>query len=133
MINCAMLYHVDYSSTIMLRTDASIVGMGVVLVNMYADGTEHVLWFLSRAFTSVEQCWSTIEQEAFAVFWAVTSLEHTLLGHPFIVETDHQKLVFMCKSNTLKVVRWRLDLQAFQFVIWHIPGKENVVALGATH
>src|SRR3546814_1541488 len=41
-------------------------------------GTEFPIHFVSRAFTECEARWSTIEQECFAIYYAITrSEEHT--------------------------------------------------------
>ena len=92
------------------------------------DGEEQSIGFVSRAFTLAESRWSTIEQEAFAIFFAITSFSHYVLGHRFVVETDHRNLVYIDKAAAPKVVRWRLRLQAYDFEVRHIPGTDNVVA-----
>ncbi len=53
-----------------------------------------------------------------AVVKAIThwdSEESLLLGHPFVVETDHKSLCFMYKSDNPKVVRWRTRLSEYAF------------------
>ena len=101
--NCIMLHHISYELPIVLRTDASLDGVGAILFNL--DGTEEKpIWFLSKAFNQTERLWSTIEQEAFGVFWAIIALEHILLGHRFRVQTDHRNLVFVEKSQIPKIV-----------------------------
>jgi hypothetical protein len=122
-----MLNHIRYDLPIVLRTDASTKGIGGVLMNV-DGGVELPVCFLSKAFTETESRWSTIEQEAYAVFYCVTNLPHYLLGHPFVVETDHRNLVYLAKSSVPKLVRWHLKLQEFDFTIKHISGKTNVVA-----
>lgn len=125
-----LLHHLDYSKEVVLRTDASTVGVGALLLQRSPDGAEEPVCFVSKAFTPAESRWSTIEQEAFAIFFTITSLSHHLLGHPFVVETDHRNLVYMDKAVAPKVVRWRLRLQEYQFEIRHIAGKDNPVADG---
>ena len=122
-----MLFHISYEYALVLRTDASLTGVGAVLLNVI-DTEERNVWFLSRAFTNSEKNWSTIEQEAFGIFWAVVSLDHWLRGHPFVVQTDHRNLVFIHKSSVPKIQRWCLRLLEYDFVIEHIPGERNVIA-----
>eukprot|EP00762_Andalucia_godoyi_P007957 ANDGO_01279.mRNA.1 Retrovirus-related Pol polyprotein from transposon 412 len=122
-----ILYHLDYSKPIVLRTDASMIGIGGTLLQR-ADGVDRPVCYLSRAFSEAESRWSTIEQEAFAVYYCITSLSHYLLGHRFTVETDHRNLVYLEKSVVPKLVRWRLRLQEYDFDVVHIAGRENVVA-----
>src|SRR5690606_29049629 len=92
------------------------------------DGGEMPICFISKAFSETERNWSTIEQEAFAVYHCVVHLQHYLLGHPFVIETDHRNLLFLDKATAPKVVRWRLRLQEYDFTLRHIPGRSNVVS-----
>ena len=50
------------------------------------------------------------------------------MGKRFILETDHANLVWMEKSTVPKIIRWRMYLQSFEFLIRHIPGKQNIIA-----
>ena len=84
--------------------------------------------FVSKAFNDQERKWSTIEQEAFAIFYGVKQLNHFLLGQKFTVETDHKNLIYFYKSTTPKVVRWRLTLMEYDFDVVHILGKDNTLA-----
>lgn len=126
--NCQLLSHLDYDRPIILRTDASTLGVGGVLFQMGEEGRERPIAFVSKAFNETEQRWSTIEQEAFAIFYCIRQLEHYLRGHKFEVQTDHRNLTYMNKSQVPKVVRWRLALMEYDFVVRHIPGRENTVA-----
>jgi hypothetical protein len=42
--------------------------------------------------------------------------------------TDHRNLVWIETSIVPKVIRIRLFLQTFDFVVMHIPGKDSVFA-----
>eukprot|EP00762_Andalucia_godoyi_P005502 ANDGO_00514.mRNA.1 Retrovirus-related Pol polyprotein from transposon 412 len=109
-VDASSLHHLDYAKEIILRTDASINGIGGVLLQR-SEGKEQPVWYLSRKFTAAESKWSTIEQEAFAIFYCITELSHFLLGHRFVVETDHRNLVYLHQATAPKLVRWRLRLQ----------------------
>ena len=113
----AMLYHIRYDMPVILRTDASTLGLGAMLLNLDTNGNVRPIWYLSRAFTPAESRWSTLEQEAFAIFYAITSLSHFLLGHDFVVETDHRNLMYIYKAKSPKVERWKLRLQEYAFTI----------------
>ena len=121
------LFHISYEHPIILRTDASIEGVGAVLLQI-VDGVEQIILYMSLRLSEIARRWSTIEQEAFAIFWEIMKLESYLLGHLFYLQTDHQNLLHMANSLTPKVVRWRLRLQEFDFQIVHIPGKTNIAA-----
>ena len=91
-------------------------------------GVERPVAYLSKAFNDMEQKWSTIEHETFAVVYAAVQWEHMLLGHPWILETDHKNILWLEKATAPKLVRWRLRLQEHNYKVHHIPGKDNVVA-----
>ncbi len=59
---------------------------------------------------------------------AITHWDSLLLGHPFVVETDHKNLCFLYKSDNPKVVRWRTRLSEYKFEVHHIAGIDNPVA-----
>ena len=126
-LGAPLLHFLDYDQPIVVRTDASCIGVGGVLLQR-VDGEERAVCFVSRAFNEQESRWSTLEHEAYGVFFAVTSFDHYIRGHRFRVETDHRNLVFLHKSTAPKVIRWRLRLQAYAFDVVHIPGQDNQIA-----
>ena len=54
------------------------------------------------------------------------------MGKLFTVKTDHKNLVYLANSSIPKLVRWRVLLSEFRFLIQYIPGVQNVVADGLT-
>lgn len=126
-LDAPMLHHLDYTAPIILRTDASTVGIGGVLLQR-VDGTERPVCFVSKAFNDAESRWSTIEQEAYSIYYCVLALSHHLLGHHFTVETDHRNLLYLDRATSPKLIRWRLRLQEYDFAVTHIAGRHNVVA-----
>jgi hypothetical protein len=83
---------------------------------------------VSHKFSIQAQHWATIEQEAFAIFYSVQKLSYYLLGKDFVIETDHNNLLWMEASTVPKIIRWRIYLQTYNFKIRHISGKKNLVA-----
>ena len=71
---------------IILYTDASLLGLGAML----EKGEEVPPMFVSKKFTSTQRNWSTIEQEAFAIFYSILQLQSFLLDRHFFVKTDHR-------------------------------------------
>jgi hypothetical protein len=104
-----------------------IFGIGGVQLQI-VDKVEQPILFISKTFSDVASRWPTIEQEAYAIFYCVTSLESYLLGQFFYVETDHRNLVYIDVATSPKLIRWKLRLQEYNFEIIHIPGKRNVIA-----
>jgi transposase InsO family protein len=120
-------FHVTYKDPLVLQVDASDEGVGGVLLQIHM-GEHQPIQFFSHAFSDVAKRWSTIEQEAYAIYYGILKCENYLLCYPFTLMTDHQNLVYIYKATAPKVVRWRLRLQMFQFTILHIPGSLNSVA-----
>jgi len=83
--------------------------------------------FISKSLSPTERRWSTIEQEQYAIFYALKQWEHLLRGRHFILRTDHKNLLVMNNSSP-KVLRWKLALQEFSCDVEHVEGKHNVAA-----
>ena len=126
------LYYPYYSLDWILRTDASEIGVGAVLLQQKTleDGNLQLqpIAFVSKKFSEQAQRWATIEQEAFGFYYAVKQLSYYLVGKVFVIETDHNNLVWMEASMVSKIMRWRIYLQSFNFQIRHIPGSKNWLA-----
>lgn len=86
--------------------------------------------FASKSFNKAERNKATIEQELFAIHWAIKHYKHYLYGTHFIVQSDHKPLTYLynLKEASAKLTRLRLELAEFTFTVEHIRGKENVVA-----
>lgn len=121
------LFYPDYSLPWILRVDASILGIGSVLLQE-KDGVLQPIIFQSHKFSKQAVNWSTIEQECYAIYHSVFQLAYYLRCKEFVIETDHRNLVWMYMSKVPKIIRWHIYLQSFNFLIRHIPGKYNIVA-----
>jgi len=131
--NSVGLYYPDYEKDFVLRCDASLEGVGMVLYQVHRETPEsepvhQVIMFASQKFSDQARRWATIEQEAYAVFWSVKTCEFYLRFKPFVLETDHANLQWMEASLVAKIIRWRIYLQGFTFLLRHIAGKNNAVA-----
>jgi len=111
---------------LILRTDASASCISGVLET--TDGKP--VYFVSKTLNNHERNWAIIEKEAFAIFWSIKRLKNYLLGRKFVVYSDHKPLqfIFNGEKNGAKVLRWKLQLQEYNFEVRHCPGKYNVVA-----
>ena len=129
------LFKPDFNCPFLVRCDASILGMGAVLLMLLPP--DHPVFpnewvpiaFCSRKFSEQAQKWSTWDQETFSVFYSVTvAFRQFLWGKKFVVENDHRNLQWLEASAVPKIVRWRLQLQEYDFLLRHIPGRQQVVA-----
>lgn len=112
-----------------LRTDASSVGLGAVLLQEFGD-ILHPVCFASRKLLEREKNYSTIERECLAIVWAVGKFAKFLWGAEFVLQTDHKPLTYMhtSKFKNSRILRWSLSLQEFRFVIEPLPGTKNTIA-----
>ena len=72
--------------------------------------------------------WPTVEQEAGAVHWLITRCRTEILGRRTVVYTDHKNLTYVLRTNSRKLIRWRLELMEYKFTVVHIPGVLNCEA-----
>ena len=121
------LYYPDYELNWILQTDASVSGLGGVLLQE-KDGIMQPISFISKSHSNAARNWSTIQQEGHAIYYCVKKLCHLLHGKQFIIETDHNNLKYMEQSLNPAIIRMCLYLRAFDFKIKHIEGTKNKVA-----
>jgi hypothetical protein len=127
------LHYNDPALPKLVRQDAAEkVGVGAVLLQIRTllDGS-HVLEPIMCAtakFRDPATRWTIIEQECYAIYFVIMTFAYFLYGNVFTIETDHNNLRWMEQSKVPKIMRWCAYLQSFQFLVRHIPDKQNVVA-----
>ncbi len=86
--------------------------------------------YLSRKLKPAECAYSVIERECLALVWAVKKLAVYLYGREFVLQTDHQPLLYLNKARVVneRCLRWSLYLQHFRIHIQAIKGSANVGA-----
>ena len=128
-IDCPKLHFLIPGHSIHLQTDASDYGIGAYLFQL-VDGIETPIAFLSKTLSKTERKWSTLEKEAFAIYFSLTKWEHYLRDAQFTLQTDHLNLTYLNQETSPKVQRWKLAVQEYDFVVEHIKGVNNIVADG---
>ena len=92
-----------------------------------SHGKSRVIAYGSRSLTDVESRYSQMEREALAVVWGCLHFHLYVYGHQFEIITDHKALVPLLgnpKSKPpLRIERWLLKLQQYQFNITYQPLK----------
>ena len=112
-----------------LRTDASDVGVGAILLQE-SEGVKWPVAYGSKKLLDREKNYSVIEKECLGVIWGISKFHRYLFGREFVLETDHQPLVYLNKSKMTnsRLMRWALALQPYRMRIQAIPGRDNVGA-----
>ena len=126
---CPQLFFVSENGLVYLHTDASKYGIGGYLFQI-VDGVEQPIQFISKAFRDAQLNWHTFEKEGYAIVYCIKKLEYLLRDVPFILRTDHKNLTYISDSSSPKVIRWKHDLQEFNYTVEHIPGPQNIAADG---
>ena len=75
--NCVTLYFMNPSVPILLETDASDYSIGAHLFQLIGEVKQSVA-LMSKSFDSTQRNWSTIEKEAYAIFYALQKMPHLL-------------------------------------------------------
>lgn len=129
LISPPLLIYPDFTKQFRVTVDASHLGCGAVISQIH-DGCDLPISFISRTFKKGEINKAIIEKELLAIHFALKSFRHYLYGQKFVVLTDHKPLIYLykLKNPSSKLMRIKIDLEEFDFVIEHIKGKENVVA-----
>lgn len=123
-----ILQYPDFSenNTFVLQTDASKIGLGAVLSN----STGGVVAYASRSLNQAETRYPIIELELLAIVWAVRHFRPYLYGKRFKIVTDHKPLIYLFSMTdpSSRLTKFRLHLEEYDFVIEHVPGKQNAPA-----
>ena len=117
----------DCDKPFVVQTDASDRGVGGVLSQLGSDGVEHPVAYFSRKSLPREEKYPTIEKECLAIKLSVQTFRVYLLGKPFTIETDHRYLEWLdrMKESNLRLSRWSLFLQPYQYQVVYRPGHKN--------
>ena len=117
------------SGQFILDTDASDFQIGSVL-SQVQDGKEKVIAYASRTLNKSEKNYCVTDKELLAVRYFIEYFRHYLLGHHFLLRTDHQaiKWLFSLREPKGRIARWIEILSAYHFEIEYRPGKKHTNA-----
>lgn len=115
----------DFSKEFVLETDACHNGVGAVLMQ---EGRP--ITYLSKVLAPRHLSLSTYEKELMAVIMAVQKWRYYLLGHKFVIKTDHEALKYLMeqKMTTLLQHKWLSKLLGYDYSVIYKKGKDNLVA-----
>ena len=85
----------------LLDTDASNVGLGVVLSQVH-NGEKRVIPYYSRALSKLERNYCTTRHELLAVVRAIENFHPYLYGRKFTVRTDQASLQWLLFFKNLE-------------------------------
>ena len=112
-----------------LITDAGPSGVSAILFQHTNDKDYRPVAYSSRSLSEVEQRYSQLEKECLAILHGCEKFRMYLVGDKFEVLTDHKPLVYLFNNPRstipLRIERWSLRLQTYNFSIKHIRGDLN--------
>ncbi|KAL4362235.1 hypothetical protein GQ457_04G035160 [Hibiscus cannabinus] len=114
-----------FNEPFFVETDASGVGIGVVLVQ-----ENRPIAYFSQKLSARMQGESTYNREMYAITQAVRKWRQYLLGRKFVIITDQKSLRELTAQTiqTPKQQRWLSRLIGYNFEIRYRPGKMNAAA-----
>ena len=129
----SILGYADFTRPFILETDASLLGLGAVLMQNQ-EGGKRVIAYASRTLRKAEKNdanYSSAKLELLAVKWAVTEkFKDYLMGSKFEIITDNNPLCYIQTSGKLGATeqRWVSQLAQYDFTVKYRPGKQNSAA-----
>ena len=132
MVTAPVLQCPDFTQEFILETDASLKGLGAVLLQNH-EGKNHPVSYASRGLRKSERNmanYSSRKLELLALKWAVChKFRDYLVGKEFVVYTDNSPLSHLETSKFGAIEsQWVNELQQFEFKILYKPGQDNTVA-----
>ena len=126
-----ILLQPDFNKQFILQTDASALGVGAVLLQQGDTKKLQPVEFFSATFTPTERNYDIYKRELLAIMKALAHWRPYLgwTKEPFLIQTDHANLQYRKSPRNLnrRTARWHADLQDYDFILQHIPGKTNML------
>lgn len=118
-------HHTNFARPFILECVASGEGIGAVLMQ-----DRHPIAYESRKLIQAERLYSIYDKAMLAIVHTLTKFQQYLVGAKFVVSTDHNSLRYFLEQRDLKKSqqKWVSKIQAFDFDIEYVKGKNNVVA-----
>lgn len=122
-----ILRYFDPNTETVIETDASLKGLGAVLLQDGKPG-----WYASKAITETEQQYANIEREALSVVWGLKRFHYFIYGKSCTIHTDHKPLEAIFKKKLSKcparLQRFALRALKYDVTILYVKGAEVPIA-----
>nr|GFC42837.1 reverse transcriptase domain-containing protein [Tanacetum cinerariifolium] len=129
LIEAPILIAPNWDQPFELMCDASDFAVGAVL-GQRIEKHFRLIHYASKTMNQAETNYTTTEKEMLAVVYAFEKFRSYLIMNKSIVYTDHSALKYLFAKKDVKVrlLRWILLLQEFDFKVINIRGAENYAA-----
>ena len=128
-IQAPILRYLDTTKPCIVYTDASNDACEAQLPQVH-NKAEFPVAFLSHTFTDTQRRWSTPEQEAYGIYFAIKKWNYYLQGADIIVRNDHKPSgqFLNGKNKNTKINRWGLELTSYNITFEWISGAKSKAA-----
>jgi hypothetical protein len=125
MSTCPILALPDFGLPFTLECDASGEGIGAILMQ-----NRNPIAYESRKLRGPELLYSIYDKEMLAIMHALAKFRQYLVGARFVVKSDHNSLKYLLEQKDLneRQQKWVRKIQAYNFDIEFVKGKNNAVA-----
>jgi hypothetical protein len=125
MSTCPVLALPDFAQPFTMECDASGEGIGAVLMQ-----NKHPIVYESQKLRGLELLYTIYDKEMLDIMHALAKFRKYLVGAKLIVRTDHNNLKYFLDQKDLneRQHKWVRKIQAYDFEIEFVKGKNNVVA-----
>jgi hypothetical protein len=122
---CPVLTLLDFAQLFIVECDASGEGIGAVLMQ-----NRHPIVYERKKLRGLEILYTIYEKEMLAIMHALAKFRKYLVGAKFVMRTDHNSLKYFLDQKDLneRQQKWVSKIQAYDFGIEFVKGKNNVVA-----
>ncbi|EIE78251.1 hypothetical protein RO3G_02955 [Rhizopus delemar RA 99-880] len=123
-----ILAYPDLNRPFCVATDASNVGVGVVLYQVI-DGKMKYISMMAKSLSKSERNYSATKRELLAVVYALKKFHKYLWGNHFTLYTDHKALTYLHtqKIANVMLINWLDTLLKYDFNVVHLPGIDNIL------
>ena len=125
--SAVQLVHYDPSKPAVIETDASLKGLGAVLIQ-----DSKPVRFISKALTTAEVNYSNIERELLAILFACEKLHNYTFGRKVTVHTDHKPLTAIFNKPVslapARLQRMLLRLSKYDLDIKYVGSRSVLLA-----
>jgi hypothetical protein len=115
----------DFSQPFTVECDASGEGIGAVLMQ-----NRNPIVYEIQKLRGPEILYTIYDKKTLAIMHALAKFRQYLVGEKFVVRTDHNSLKYFLDQKDLneRQHKWVSKIQAYDFDIDFVKGKNNVVA-----
>lgn len=131
----SFLVHFDPKLPLVLQTDASPYGVGAVLSHICEDGQERPIQYASQTLSAVQQKYSQVDREAYAIIFGIRKFYQYVYATNFTLVTDNKAITQIFSPtkglpllSALRMQHYAVFLESFTYDIKYRPSEQHANA-----